>query len=92
MKEWPYTYTLSMTMDPVIFAKACKMIESLSGVRKSKPLYEDFLDGSQYQEYDLHGKKILISSDWNIGAVIVEADLPLDCLLGETVLIRKKAE
>jgi len=89
MKEWPYTYTLSMTMDSVIFAKACKMIESLSGVRKSKPLYEDFLDGSQYQEYDLHGKKILISSDWDIGAVFVDAETSLDGMFQDTVQKRK---
>ena len=84
-KDWRvHGYTLAMSPDHSVFAKACHVLEQHSIFPAGK-LLED-VDGSLIQYYSLHQQKIKLECDYEVGAVFIDSQVDLSEVLKGMIL------
>lgn len=76
MKNHPYDYTVLKEQDHNAFVRICQNLqERVKGLHKER--YACDMDGDETQVYLLDGKQIVVRSDFWVGAVYVQSDIPL---------------
>ena len=72
-----YSYTISKEADEKQFKRACDIVESkIQGFTKEE-LLED-VDGTQIQIYRTNGKKTKVVNDYDVDAVYIDSDVPIE--------------
>lgn len=82
-RNYRYSYAIRPENDEKAFLKTRKLIgKSIKGLKKEKLITD--VDGSHVQLYYLDDQKIAVYNDFDIGAVYVNSDIPLEEILGTT--------
>ena len=79
--EYKYSYNIRPETDEKAFFETCKTIEEgLSGLKKEKLLID--VDGTFIQIYYLDKEEIVVYDDYDVDAVYVDSNVPLEKVLG----------
>ena len=76
MTEYPYSYTVAMSVDDAVFAEYCSMLElNINNIKKDSLLID--VDGSETQVYHYNGKKIIVHNSCDVDAVFIDSQFDL---------------
>lgn len=79
MKKYPFDYNICPDNSPEAFKDACRKIEShFANLQKEKLLVD--VDGTTIQVYAEQGKEIVVTDDYDIGAVFVQSEVSLNAV------------
>ena len=86
MINYPYSYTVALSVDDAVFLEYCHMLEkNISLLKKDKLLID--VDGSETQVYYWERKKIVIHNSCYIDAVYIDSEINLIPFLDKPPLI-----
>lgn len=72
-----FSYNIYTQASEKEFNEACKLIEVVMPGIKKNELLED-VDGTQIQIYYYNNKKIKVMNDYEVDAVYIDSEIPLD--------------
>lgn len=75
--KYPFSYTLSLNFEPKVFWAAVSKLDCFYSSWKQEA-WEDPLDGDLFKKYTSSNHVIEVRCDWDIGAVFVDATIPLE--------------
>mgnify|MGYP006916049866 CR=1 FL=1 len=74
-----YHYSIYPDNSPEKFKLTCEKIEEAYPFALKLKLLVD-VDGSTIQRYKINGREVIVYDDYEIGAVFVSSDIPLEFL------------